>query len=57
MTEQEKLWEFCRAYIAKQEISCPEAVYQCDRVILSAYEFIDGICEIVGYHDYGDDDE
>ena len=51
------LWKFCQAFIAEQEISCADAVSQCDRVIENAYEFIEGVCEIVGYHDDGDDDE
>lgn len=45
---------FCREFIQKQRISCAETVYQTDRVIENAYEFIEGICERVGYHE-GDD--
>lgn len=43
------LWEHCKAFIEKQKITCPEAIYQSDRVIENAYEFIEGVCDIVGY--------
>lgn len=43
-----KLWLHVKGFIEEQEINCREAVYQGD-VILSAYEFIEGCCDIVGY--------
>jgi hypothetical protein len=46
------LEQFCREFIQAQRISCAEAVYQTDRVIENAYEFIEGICDRVGYYDY-----
>lgn len=55
-THQEKLHEaarlvaLCEKFITDNEITCSEAVYQTDRVIENAYDFIAGICEIVGYH-------
>jgi hypothetical protein len=52
-----KLLAHCRAFIAKQDITCVETVYQSDRVILGAYEFIEGICEIAGYAPTDDEDE
>ena len=52
---EERLLAHCRAFISKQGISCSETVYQCDWVIENAYEFIDGICEIVGYQPDDDD--
>ena len=45
-----ELNEICREFIEKQEISCPETIYQTDRVILNAYEFIENVCNQVGYH-------
>jgi len=45
------LLEYCQNYINKQKITCGETIHQCDHVILSAYEFIEGVCDIVGYHD------
>lgn len=50
-----RLWKFCEQFIKKQDIHCPETVYQTDRVITNAYEFIEGVCNIVGYYD-GDHD-
>ena len=57
-THQEKLHEaaklvsLCEKFIADNEISCAETVCQTDRVIQNAYEFIEGICKIVGYHKF-----
>lgn len=43
------LWELCMKFIKDNKIDCAETVYQNDRVIRNAYEFIEEICEIVGY--------
>lgn len=43
--------EICRRFIADQEITCPETIYQTDRVIENAPEFIEQICELIGYAD------
>jgi hypothetical protein len=45
----EKLWAFCQKFIDEQGIVCAETVYQSDDVILDAYEFIEGVADIVGY--------
>jgi len=44
-----KLHEHCRKFINDNRISHAEVVHQTDRVIENAYEFIEGICDIVGY--------
>jgi hypothetical protein len=46
-----RLWKFCEKFIKKQNIGCPETVSQSDHVIVNAYEFIEGVCDIVGYYD------
>lgn len=46
---KENLWSVCRLFVAKQRIRCSETIYQTDRVIENAYEFIEAICSIVGY--------
>lgn len=46
-----RLWKTCERFIKHQNISCGEAVYQSDNVILNAYEFIDDVCNIVGFYD------
>lgn len=58
MTDEEKkqlLWEHCQKFIKDNRISCAETIYQCDWVIEKAYEFVEGACDIVGYHEYEDD--
>lgn len=49
--KRDKLWEICSAYVKDMRISCPETVYQSDRVIEGAYELIEKMCDIVGYVD------
>ena len=47
-----ELWAKCQNFIEKQTISCPETIYQCDWVMNNAYEFIEEVCDTVGYFDY-----
>lgn len=53
----EKLWQHCFNFIKAQQIGCAETIAQTDRVIINAYDFIEGVCEIVGYAPYDDEDE
>lgn len=46
------LRDHCEKFILDEHISCPEAVYQSDNVIENAYEFIEGVCKLVGYYDH-----
>lgn len=46
---QQELLQHCQNFINDERIRCAESVYQTDRVIEHAYQFIEGICEIVGY--------
>ena len=41
-------------FIKDNKISCAEAVTQSDSVIRNAYEFIEELCDVAGYHE---DDE
>jgi hypothetical protein len=45
-----ELLTLCELFIKEQRITCPETIAQSDRVIENAYEFIEAICDIVGYH-------
>lgn len=49
--------DFVRAFIAEQEINCAETVHQTDAVIISAYEFIEGLCDLSGYHKMSEEDD
>ncbi len=51
----EKLWKYCEKFIKDQQIDSGETVYQMDNVIENAYEFVDGVCKIVGYHKHEED--
>jgi hypothetical protein len=48
------LLEHCQQSINDQRISCPETIYQTDRVVENAADFIWGVCNIVGYHEEGE---
>jgi hypothetical protein len=45
----QELVEHCRQFIRDQGIHGPETIYQCDGVVLNALEFVQGVCDIVGY--------
>ena len=44
-----QLWKICKRFIKEQQISCGETIWQSDRVSENSLEFIEEICEIVGY--------
>lgn len=52
---EDRLTEIVKEFVREQRIYCPETIYQTDRVIVNAYEFIEKLCEVVGYHEYEDD--
>jgi hypothetical protein len=55
-SRKDKLLSLCQKFIADNKISCAETISQTDRVIESAYDFIENICDIVGYYQYGEDE-
>lgn len=48
------LLALCMDFIRDQRITCAEAVYQSDQVIENAYDFIDKVAKLVGYHEEED---
>lgn len=50
----EKVLQLVERFIKDQRIYCSETVYQSDRVIENAYEFIDDVCTVVGYYEGSD---
>ena len=57
LEDYNSLWEVCERFIKDQEVGHPETIYQCDRVIENAYDFIYNVCNVVGYYGNGEDDE
>lgn len=51
-----KLWRTVEQFVHKQKISCPETIWQSDRVIENGYDFIRACADIVGYFKYPDED-
>ena len=52
---EKQLLSLCQKFILENKISCAEAIYQCDRIILNSQEFLEKICEIVGYAEVNED--
>lgn len=52
-----RLLSIVEKFVKDQKISSEECVYQSDRVILNAYEFIQELCDVVGYHVEEETDE
>lgn len=50
------LWNVCQKFINEQEIGCVETIYQTDWVIEHAYEFIEDVCDVVGYKLYEEEE-
>lgn len=55
--EAKKLWNTCQRFIHEQVICHPETIYQCDRVVENALEFIEEVCKVVGYEEFIEDDD
>jgi hypothetical protein len=49
MVDVQALLLLCKKFIDEHDIGCAETIYQTDRVIEDASEFIEAICDIVGY--------
>lgn len=45
-----KLEDICKSFVSQMEIRCAETIFQCDRVITNAYDFIENVCDCIGYH-------
>ena len=56
MTKEQELFALCQKFIDKHDIWGDEMIYQSDRVIENAYEFIADICGIVGYVKHEDEE-
>ena len=54
---RDELLQVCMYFIRENQINCPENIYQSDRVILNAQEFIEKICDVVGYHEVEEDEK
>lgn len=52
-----KLWATCTDFRDKQSIRCAETIHQTDRVIENAYEFIEQVCDVIGYVKEEDDED
>lgn len=52
---EHRLLAYCRKFIDDKDITCGEAIYQCDHIAEVAQEFIECMCEIVGFKESSDD--
>ena len=49
MSKNERLLKICKKFRDDHGITCPETIYQCDKVIEDASQFIEEVMEIIGY--------
>lgn len=54
---ESRVIELIKQFMEDNGIYTPEAIYQSDHVIANAYEFIEELCNEVGYPDDPDEDE
>lgn len=47
-----KLWNICKGFVEKYKPTCAESIYQVDHINLACPEFVEEICDCVGYYDY-----
>jgi len=57
MSKEDALFQLCKKFVDKHKISCADAVHQSDRVQEDATNFIEDVCEIVGYWEWDEDNE
>lgn len=50
--DAKNLWKICQSFIKEHDIGCAETIYQCDSPQIAATEFIEKICDVVGYQPY-----
>ena len=51
-----KVADIVREFIEKNDVNCPENIYQSDLVSENAAEFIERLCEVVGYKEEAEDE-
>lgn len=52
-----ELYDLVSEFIVQNEITSAETIYQMDHVSENFYEFMEQVCELVGYAEYVDDEE
>jgi hypothetical protein len=57
MKPEKQLLLLCQKFIRDNEIGCSESIYQSDRIILNSPNFIREICDLVGYHQFEEDEK
>ncbi len=54
--KQKMLWKLCENFISNLEIGSSETIYQSDKIYEESPDFIRSICDIVGYHEFPEDE-
>jgi hypothetical protein len=47
---KERVFNLCKNFIIEQRIYCGETIYQSDSIIENSYNFIEDLCEVIGYY-------
>lgn len=49
--DKAELVKLCQKFVIDNKIRCAESISQMDHVIANAYDFLEAICEVIGYYD------
>lgn len=53
--DRRKLYALCSDFITENGIHCPEDIVQADHIIANAYDFLEEMCELIGYAEFVDE--
>lgn len=53
--DRRKLYALCSDFIMENGIHCPEDIAQVDHIIANAYDFLEEMCELIGYAEFTDE--
>jgi hypothetical protein len=55
--DMQALWDTVADFIENHRITCPESLYQQDKIYHIAPQFIEALCDEVGYFEYPEEED
>lgn len=50
-----ELLDLCKEFIEEHKIRCSEKIYDDDKISYASLEFIESICDLIGYYEEDED--
>lgn len=50
-----ELFDICKEFIKENQITCAEAIYQRDSLVVKSQELLEQICDLLGYYEEEED--